>query len=984
VGWETVRRWLLLTGAVAALALLSGCARDRDPPAEGRGPAPSAFVLPSTTYAATAGADAQRDALARLRATVALLRRESTSGWQARQDDETGSASELSGGTWRAPAGTTPLDAVRLFLTHYGSALGIRDINDQLRFPASLGVDGGGHATFRSVQVHGGVPVDGGDVVVAVDRASTRPEIGFARARIFDVAAVPTSPTISPDTAVMTIQRSVGVRPQAPPALVVLARPPPPALAWEAVVATVPGADNPEGAVSTRPLSVPAHVFVDAVTGKVLDVRAERVAVLREGVAAGPGTVAQVQLPNPPGAAAEVEGTAIGGQHVRVGAERAADGSLFLIDSTEPGADRAAGRGVISVHDGKGLQSIGELPGPLARVAAQDASDVPDRDALTAAWAAKQVIDYYRVEHGRLSFDNNGSAVVNTVHLPVKVMECNAGFVTNIGQMVFSDACVHPRTGQRLNDSMVDVGVVAHEITHGVTNTFTPGLGETPQSGAVNEGISDYFGVVIQDRVLGQTSSALGAATCGSRPPNLVCPLSINGQSSVRDVDTGVTLDDYEFLINEPFGLADAQNFGAAIHDNSLIFTNAMWNIRKRFVSLEGGDANTSPGAKRFDRVVYRALTTYFSNSTDLLAAAEAVTRASQDVDGVTATERDAIRQQLVASKLCRGCLAVPAAGRAVAVSNNVKLRPSVTSSGVTYAEYLSGTSAVATVAPGQGAATSLSRRDGAAVHVVAGGDWEADVLEMPANEPNVLTLRNLRTRATEELSQAPATTVAPAISPASIAWIDIAPPAAIVRWRSTTGGRVEELRVPDVPAQLAVDGPRVAIQTRSGAVSIWNAQDGSRTELGTLPSVDVATLKEEEVGRWPGQLAISGTRVAVLAPVKTNDLDKWQVVVYDTANGTSLQVSGDAAPYGLAMDGDLLVWSHPVGPLGGRVQQLLRSRLRDTDIEAYSFKSKKYFRLVQRRGQQGFPSLRGRQLAWQDAAAGSNDIYTAKLPTGL
>ena len=49
------------------------------------------------------------------------------------------------------------------------------------------------------------------------------------------------------------------------------------------------------------------------------------------------------------------------------------------------------------------------------------------------------------------------------------------------------------------------VDVIGHELTHGVTQN-TANLAYSGQSGALNESISDVFGSLVKQRLLGQTA----------------------------------------------------------------------------------------------------------------------------------------------------------------------------------------------------------------------------------------------------------------------------------------------------------------------------------------------------------------------------------------------------------------------------------------------------------------------------------------------
>ena len=55
-----------------------------------------------------------------------------------------------------------------------------------------------------------------------------------------------------------------------------------------------------------------------------------------------------------------------------------------------------------------------------------------------------------------------------------------------------------------------------------------------------------------------------------------------------------------------------------------------------------------------------------------------------------------------------------------------------------------------------------------------------------------------------------------------------------------------------------------------------------------------------------------------------------------------------------------------------------------DTDLFLLSLVTGKIYNLYDVPAQQGFPSLSGRRLVWQDASFGGDDVFTAALPGGL
>lgn len=155
------------------------------------------------------------------------------------------------------------------------------------------------------------------------------------------------------------------------------------------------------------------------------------------------------------------------------------------------------------------------LPGTLVCNESNPTCSGGDSYAQNAHIYAGDTYDFYNTYHGRDSIDNAGMTLKSTVHYDTAY--CNAFW--NGNQMVYGDGC-----------NLVVDDVVAHEITHGVTE-YESGLFYYYQSGAINESFSDLWGEFVDQTngkgtdttavkwLLGEDSS-IGAvyATCKIRP----------------------------------------------------------------------------------------------------------------------------------------------------------------------------------------------------------------------------------------------------------------------------------------------------------------------------------------------------------------------------------------------------------------------------------------------------------------------------------
>ncbi|MCP2335542.1 M4 family metallopeptidase [Actinomadura rupiterrae] len=278
---------------------------------------------------------------------------------------------------------------------------------------------------------------------------------------------------------------------------------------------------------------------------------------------------------------------------------RRADGKVEMRDTT-----RAAGGIVTYDAQGKDVSVFEgrQLPADTA-VAASDSTVFPqsatDSGAVDAHWAAGQVYDFYK-RLGRDGLDGKGGPINSVVNVTA-------------GGGVFENAfwdgtkMVYGGGGRDYYSFASSLDVDGHEMTHGVVE-HTANLAYFGQSGAMNEGIADYFGNAIQLDALKMPMTDPRAALLGEE----LCRTGTPEQCALR------RLDDNRNATRDYIG-ATIRIDGAGVHLNSTIFSGALWDIRK---ALGGG---------RGDKLAYKALSEYMTpldGFTDGRRAVEAAARA--------------------------------------------------------------------------------------------------------------------------------------------------------------------------------------------------------------------------------------------------------------------------------------------------------------------------------------------------------------------
>ena len=154
-------------------------------------------------------------------------------------------------------------------------------------------------------------------------------------------------------------------------------------------------------------------------------------------------------------------------------------------------AEAAGGGRQRNVYD---AQHHRGLPGKLVRSESDPQSgDVEVNEAFDGSGVT---IDFYQKVFGRNSIDGNWMPVNATVHYGARFDNA----MWNGEQMVYGDG-----DGKLFNRFTIAPDVIGHELTHGVTQ-FTARLEYSGQTGALNEHISDAFGIMVKQYKLGLTA----------------------------------------------------------------------------------------------------------------------------------------------------------------------------------------------------------------------------------------------------------------------------------------------------------------------------------------------------------------------------------------------------------------------------------------------------------------------------------------------
>ncbi|WP_406210090.1 M4 family metallopeptidase [Kitasatospora sp. NBC_01560] len=467
-----------------------------------------------------------------------------------------------------------------------------------------------GRHTVRFQQIHGGVPVLGGQYLVRLTGEGAGQRVESAGGKYFTGLTAP-STAVVPDAMLRSLALGALTDPRARTGATAEDR--------GAVVLpggagrltrhfTVRGGDRAGGQPTVR------EVYVDATAGEIAlahDARTPSPSPSPSPATTRPAAPATTTAPAPAPAATTAAaapalepatGTAPDayGRTVKVNTARLPDGSHQLVDLTRPAT--------ITTYDAGGrdlLDFIGGLPADL-RPATSPTADFP---AATGAGGATDahvnagiVYDFFRDRLGRAGLDGKNAPIVSLVNVTndgAPIMNA-----TWDGAMMF-----YGGGGPQYHSFAVALDIAGHEMTHGVID-HTAGLVNAGQTGAMNEALADYFGNAVEVTAHGVPMTDPKAALLGEALCRTGTPESCAGR---RLDDRRTTVDDY-------LG-TDLSLDSGGVHLNSTIFSGALWDIRRTLDPLTA------------DRLVYRALAEYLTPLDDFVDGRNAVLAAGRSMN---------------------------------------------------------------------------------------------------------------------------------------------------------------------------------------------------------------------------------------------------------------------------------------------------------------------------------------------------------------
>ncbi|MGW3041409.1 M4 family metallopeptidase [Kitasatospora sp. NPDC001159] len=476
-------------------------------------------------------------------------------------------------------------------------ALGLGDQEKLVAKDAVLDKDGTRHLRYE--RTYAGLPVIGGDLVVHQKADGAVKSVNKA------VSTQITLPSLTPqipadkaaDQASGAVKATVGVTvdsDESPiadvhqtgtPELVVWATDGNPRLAYRTTVEGMRADGTPSSQI----------LITDATSGQVLSTH-EKIET-----AAGTGNgvfVGQVQLTtNQNGSQFELKDTTRGGQSTTdMNNGTSGSGSLFANPNNSFGDGTASNR---------------------------------ESAAVDAQFGAATTWDFYKNTFSRNGIRNDGVGALSRVH-----------YGSNYVNAFWSDDCFCMSYGDGNGDAapLTEIDVAGHEMTHGVT-AATAALNYSGESGGLNEATSDIMGTMVE-----------WYANLPSNPPNYWIGELINLRgdgSPLRYMDQpskdGQSADNWDPNVGNldvHYSSGVANHFFYLLSEGSGAKTINGFNYNS---PTADGSTLAGIGRDKAAQIWYRALTTYFTSTTDYAGARAATLSAASDLYGANSAEYNAV-----------------------------------------------------------------------------------------------------------------------------------------------------------------------------------------------------------------------------------------------------------------------------------------------------------------------------------------------------
>ena len=296
---------------------------------------------------------------------------------------------------------------------------------------------------------------------------------------------------------------------------------------------------------------------------------------------------------------------------------------------------RDPSRGRMRTIDGSNSRTSGQIYKDSDNVWGNDTASDPATVAADAEYGVGMTWDFYKTVLGRNGIGNDGIGAYSRVH-----------YGKGYSNAFWSDACFCMTYGDGDGVTvgpMVALDITGHEMSHGVT-ARTAGLIYSGESGGLNEANSDIFGTMVEfyannshdtpDYMIGEQIYAGNVpGSANQKALRYMWKPSLDGRSpDFYSADIG-SLD-----VHYSSGVANHFFYLLAEGTTPKTFSGVLHSS-----PTYNGASLAGIGRDKAERIWYRALTVYFTSSTDYAAARVATIQAAKDLYGSSSAEAGAV-----------------------------------------------------------------------------------------------------------------------------------------------------------------------------------------------------------------------------------------------------------------------------------------------------------------------------------------------------
>ncbi len=386
--------------------------------------------------------------------------------------------------------------------------------------------------------------------------------------------------------------------------------------------------------------------------------------------------------------------------------------STTLVGSNYTLRDSSRGNGVFTYNLKKGtaLKSTDFTDANNSWTAAEFNNAAFDNAALDAHWGVASTYDYFKNTFNRNSYDNAGAALKSYVHYS----SAYENAYWSGSEMVYGD-------GASTFSPLTSLDVTAHELGHAVCE-YSANLVYARESGALNEGLSDIWGAVVENAFAPTKQNFLIGEDITKVSPGYLRSMSNpkSGLSGQPDTYLGT----YWKAATSSCSPSQS-NDQCGVHSNSGVLNHFFYILTqgKSGTNDKGSVYSvTGIGFEKSAKIIYRMETSYLSSNSTYASVLTYAIQSAKDLYGVGSTEAIATQNALYAVGLGTAYSGGPigdttapsiptnlAASGTTSVATNLSWTASTDNVGVTGYDVYSGATLLGNTATTSAAITGLT-----------------------------------------------------------------------------------------------------------------------------------------------------------------------------------------------------------------------------------------------------------------------------------